>query len=100
MTSSKETDPTIQIGSERTCWPEIDQAVQAVVPFADVNAAKAAGFEKLYSIELFNPVLPSPSSTASRILDATSEAIPYKPESTKQPDYLLKSGDVGFRFPI
>ena len=33
-------------GYERTlCWTEIEQAVQALTPFADVNAAAAAGFD-------------------------------------------------------
>ena len=56
-------DPPNNNGYERTlCWSKIDQAVQALLPFVDVNAAKAAGFDtsKSYPFEPFNPVLPSP----------------------------------------
>ena len=55
-------DPPNNNGYERTlCWTNIDQAVQALLPFVDVNAAKAAGFDtsKSYPFEPFNPVLPS-----------------------------------------
>ena len=50
-------------GYERTlCWSKIEQAVQALMPFVDKNAAQAAGFDtsKSYPFEPFNPVLPSP----------------------------------------
>jgi hypothetical protein len=56
-------DPPNNNGYERTlCWSKIDQAVQALLPFVDVNAAKAAGFDtsKSYPFEPFDPVLPSP----------------------------------------
>jgi hypothetical protein len=55
-------DPPNNNGYERTlCWTNIDQAVQALLPFVDVNAAKTAGFDttKSYPFEPFNPVLPS-----------------------------------------
>jgi hypothetical protein len=55
-------DPPNNDGYERTlCWNRISQAVQALLPFADVNAAKVAGFDtsKAYSFEPFTPVLPS-----------------------------------------
>src|SRR5215475_5312696 len=39
-------DPPNNNGYERTlCWSNIDQAVQALMPFVDVNAAQAAGFD-------------------------------------------------------
>jgi Ferritin-like domain len=50
-------------GYERTlCLTEIEQAVQALLPFVDVSAATAAGFDtsKSYPFEPFNPTLPSP----------------------------------------
>jgi Ferritin-like domain len=56
-------DPPNNNGYERTlCWTNIDQALQALLPFVDLNAAKAAGFDttKSYAFEPFNPVLPSP----------------------------------------
>jgi len=56
-------DPPNNNGYERTlCWSNIDQAVQALLPFVDANAANAAGFDtsKSYPFEPFNPVLPSP----------------------------------------
>jgi hypothetical protein len=55
-------DPPNNNGYERTlCWTKIDQAVEALLPFVDVNAAKSAGFDtsKSYAFEPFNPVLPS-----------------------------------------
>lgn len=55
-------DPPNNNGYERTlCWTRIEQAVQALLPFADANAAKAAGFDtsKSYPFEAFTPVLPS-----------------------------------------
>ncbi|MFZ1007397.1 MAG: ferritin-like domain-containing protein [Candidatus Sulfotelmatobacter sp.] len=50
-------------GYERTlCLSRIDQAVNALLPFVDVNAAQAAGFDtsKSFSFEPFNPTLPNP----------------------------------------
>ena len=56
-------DPPNNNGYERTlCWTEIEQAVQALTPFADVSAAQAAGFDtsKSFPFEPFSPTLPSP----------------------------------------
>lgn len=56
-------DPPNNNGYERTlCWTAIDQAVQALLPFVDATAAKAAGFDTSvsYPFEPFNPTLPSP----------------------------------------
>jgi len=56
-------DPPNNNGYERTlCWERIAQAVKALTPFADVNAAAAAGFDtsKPYSFQSFTPVLPNP----------------------------------------
>jgi hypothetical protein len=56
-------DPPNNNGYERTlCWTRIEQALEALMPFVDMNAAKAAGFNtaKSYSFEPFNPTLPSP----------------------------------------
>jgi hypothetical protein len=50
-------------GYERTlCWTNINQAVDALLPFVDVAAAKAAGFntEQTYPFEPFKPTLPNP----------------------------------------
>ena len=50
-------------GYERTlCWTSIDQALTALTPFVDFNAAKAAGFDTAQSFpfEPFNPTLPNP----------------------------------------
>ncbi len=50
-------------GYERTlCWTKISQAVDALLPFVDINAAKAAGFDTSvsYPFEPFNPTLPNP----------------------------------------
>lgn len=55
-------DPPNNNGYERTlCWTKIEQAVQALLPFVDANAAKGAGFDtaKTFGFEPFNPVLPS-----------------------------------------
>jgi hypothetical protein len=55
-------DPPNNNGYERTlCWTRIDQAVQALLPFVDVNSAKTAGFDtsKSYPFEPFSPVLSS-----------------------------------------
>jgi hypothetical protein len=54
-------DPPNNNGYERTlCWTRIEQAVQALLPFVDPNAAQAAGFDisKSYKFEPFQPVLP------------------------------------------
>jgi hypothetical protein len=54
-------DPPNNNGYERTlCWTEIEQAVQALTPFADRNAAQAAGFDisKPLTFEPFSPTLP------------------------------------------
>jgi hypothetical protein len=56
-------DPPNNNGYERTlCWTHIRQAVQALTPFADMNAAEAAGFDtsKSFAFEPFTPTLPSP----------------------------------------
>ena len=55
-------DPPNNNGYERTlCWTSIDQAVQALTPFADINAARAAGFDvsKSFAFEKFTPTLPN-----------------------------------------
>jgi hypothetical protein len=55
-------DPPNNNGYERTlCWTSIDQAVNALLPFVDFNAATTAGFDtsKTYPFEPFNPTLPS-----------------------------------------
>jgi hypothetical protein len=56
-------DPPNNNGYERTlCWDHISQAVRALTPFVDVNAASAAGFDisKAYNFQQFTPVLPNP----------------------------------------
>jgi hypothetical protein len=56
-------DPPNNNGYERTlCWTHIDQAVAALTPFADMTAAKAAGFDvsKSYGFNSFIPQLPNP----------------------------------------
>jgi hypothetical protein len=55
-------DPPNNNGYERTlCWNKIEQAVAALTPFADITAAKAAGFDvsKSFAFEPFTPKLPS-----------------------------------------
>ena len=55
-------DPPNNNGYERTlCWNRIAQAVQALTPFADENAASAAGFDTTcsFKFEPFTPVLPN-----------------------------------------
>jgi len=50
-------------GYERTlCWTKISQAVDALTPFVDKNAAESAGFDtsKKYKFNPFTPKLPSP----------------------------------------
>lgn len=56
-------DPPNNNGYERTlCWTRIEQAVEALTPFADINAAKAAGFDvsRSFAFEPFTPTLPNP----------------------------------------
>jgi hypothetical protein len=56
-------DPPNNNGYERTlCWTRIAQAVAALTPFADLTAAKTAGFDitKPYVFQPFAPTLPSP----------------------------------------
>jgi len=56
-------DPPNNNGYERTlCWKNINQAVDALTPFADMNAAKAAGFDVSISFgfDPFTPKLPNP----------------------------------------
>jgi Ferritin-like domain len=50
-------------GYERTlCWTQISQAVDALLPFVDINAAGNAGFNtaKKHHFHPFTPTLPSP----------------------------------------
>jgi len=50
-------------GYERTlCWTNINQAVDALLPFVDATAAQAAGFNtaRTFPFEPFNPKLPNP----------------------------------------
>jgi hypothetical protein len=50
-------------GYERTlCWTDISQAVDALTPFVDQEAADAAGFDssKAYKFRPFTPTLPNP----------------------------------------
>jgi Ferritin-like domain len=56
-------DPPNNNGYERTlCWSHIKQAVAALTPFADITAAKAAGFDvsKSFGFDSFTPKLPNP----------------------------------------
>jgi hypothetical protein len=56
-------DPPNNNGYERTLkWTHISQAVAALTPFADKNAASAAGFDTstAYDFVPFTPTLPSP----------------------------------------
>lgn len=60
---AESTAPPNNNGYERTlCLTKIEQAVQALTPFVDVDAAKAAGFDttRSYPFEPFNPTLPNP----------------------------------------
>jgi Ferritin-like domain len=55
-------DPPNNNGYERTlCWTSIDQAVNALLPFADFASAKAAGFNTSQSFNFvpFTPTLPN-----------------------------------------
>jgi hypothetical protein len=50
-------------GYERTlCWTDISQAVDALTPFVDEEAAESAGFDtsKTYKFRPFTPTLPNP----------------------------------------
>jgi hypothetical protein len=56
-------DPPNNNGYERTlCWTSIHQAITALTPFVDFNAAKAAGFNtsQAFPFEPFTPTLPNP----------------------------------------
>lgn len=56
-------DPPNNNGYERTLgWTRIQQAVDALTPFADITAAQTAGFDssKSYTFVPFQPTLPSP----------------------------------------
>ncbi|HEY4380873.1 MAG TPA: ferritin-like domain-containing protein [Acidobacteriaceae bacterium] len=56
-------DPPNNNGYERTLsWTSIDQAVHALLPFADFASAKAAGFNTSQSFQFhpFTPTLPNP----------------------------------------
>lgn len=60
---SESVDPPNNNGYERTlCWEHISQAVAALTPFADPNAAAAAGFDtsRPFTFKQFTPVLPQP----------------------------------------
>ena len=59
---AESSDPPNDNGYERTlCWSHIEQAVAALTPFADMNAAKAAGFDvtKSFGFVPFSPKLPN-----------------------------------------
>jgi Ferritin-like domain len=56
-------DPPNNNGYERTlCWTHIQQALAALTPFADITAAKDAGFDvsKSFGFDPFTPKLPNP----------------------------------------
>lgn len=56
-------DPPNNNGYERTlCWTKISQAIDALTPFVDEEAAASAGFDtsKTFKFEPFTPKLPSP----------------------------------------
>jgi ferritin-like protein len=60
---AESTAPPNNNGYERTlCWTSIDQALNALMPFVDFNAAKAAGFNtsQSFPFEPFTPTLPNP----------------------------------------
>src|SRR5271155_3043309 len=60
---AESTAPPNNNGYERTlCWTSIDQALTALTPFVDFNAAKASGFNtsQAFPFEPFNPTLPNP----------------------------------------
>jgi hypothetical protein len=57
------TAPPNNNGYERTlCWTKISQAVDALTPFVDMEAAESAGFDiaKSYKFKPFTPTLPNP----------------------------------------
>jgi hypothetical protein len=57
-----ETNLGSKIAPSRTlCWTRIEQAVQALKPFVDINAAKTAGFDvsRSFGFEPFTPTLPN-----------------------------------------
>jgi hypothetical protein len=61
--AAESVDPPNNNGYERTLgWTRIQQAVNALTPFADQNAAQDAGFDtsQSYAFVPFQPVLPSP----------------------------------------
>jgi hypothetical protein len=60
---SENIDPPNNNGYERTlCWTNIGQAVKALLPFVDMTAAKAAGFNTsdAFPFQPFTPKLPTP----------------------------------------
>ncbi|PYV19286.1 MAG: hypothetical protein DMG21_02110 [Acidobacteria bacterium] len=60
--TAESVDPPNNNGYERTlCWTQIAQAVAALTPFVDAQAAQAAGFDttKPFAFESFTPTLPS-----------------------------------------
>jgi hypothetical protein len=60
---AESTAPPNNNGYERTlCWTSINQALTALTPFVDFNAAKAAGFNtsQSFPFEPFTPTLPNP----------------------------------------
>jgi hypothetical protein len=60
---SESVDPPNNNGYERTlCWTDISQAVAALTPFVDKEAASAAGFDtsKAFKFKPFTPTLPNP----------------------------------------
>lgn len=55
-------DPPNNNTYERTqCWTEISQALTALTPFVDINAAKNAGFDvsRSFAFDSFQPKIPS-----------------------------------------
>lgn len=59
---AEKVDPPNNNGYERTlCWEHIDQAVEALTPFADKSAASAAGFDtsRAFNFHPFTPTLPN-----------------------------------------
>jgi hypothetical protein len=60
---AESTAPPNNNGYERTlCWASINQALTALTPFVNFNAAKSAGFDtsQSFPFEPFNPTLPNP----------------------------------------
>jgi hypothetical protein len=61
--SSESVAPPNNNGYERTlCWTNISQAVDALTPFVDEQAAESAGFDtsKTFKFHPFTPTLPNP----------------------------------------